>query len=469
MQSLQLSLVTASGLLLASKPESADDTQQILATSLISAIITFAKEVHRQELQSISYHDKNISFAEVHDFIFIMETKVEETFFSDRQLAQILEQIQLSASPMLEGRDETLISEGEAELILEHVLHNIFNLPLFFSKNPLRESEPFVFSLIHFDETDTEIIESVGKKEETIETLNMIIQHRLTYDFDKKLTGMLLFVPQKKTSELVIIEKAEMRTNVGILKFKPDLDHTVFRLFPLIEEKLRILTDQDYNFEMLDILDIIQNMEDPGNHFTHTDVEELSLAFLSTAIPRQISDVLYSVISGRKVLLAGDKLTVKLAIDTLSMFNQHLAVKVQSWITIQEDAISALTELDTSLCGMNIGTFNQLDLSKAEYKDLMKINLLEGTVKGQQQSEYFFGLFEKSVNEDITKTAIKIFNELRKLVSMSYIITSFSLYSKEQAEPLFGNLFEHSGFPSSFVDKAIELAIKRNPLLLKLI
>ncbi|MHA1200817.1 MAG: hypothetical protein ACTSQF_15985, partial [Candidatus Heimdallarchaeaceae archaeon] len=93
MRSLQLSLVTASGLLLASKPESADDTQQILATSLISAIITFAKEVHRQELQSISYHDKSISFVEVHDFIFIMETKVEETFFSDRQLAQILGQI----------------------------------------------------------------------------------------------------------------------------------------------------------------------------------------------------------------------------------------------------------------------------------------------------------------------------------------------------------------------------------------
>ena len=56
MRSLQLSLVTSSGILLASKPEAYAETQQILATSLISAIITFAKEVHRQELQSISYH-----------------------------------------------------------------------------------------------------------------------------------------------------------------------------------------------------------------------------------------------------------------------------------------------------------------------------------------------------------------------------------------------------------------------------
>ncbi len=469
MRSLQLSLVTASGLLLASKPETADDTKNILATSLISAIITFAKEVHRQELQSISYHDKNISFVEVYDFIFILETKVEETFFSDRQLLQILDQIHLSASPLLEDRDEALISEGEAELILEHVLHDVFNLPLFFSKNPLRESEPLVFSLIHFDKNDTEVIESVGKQEDISETLNMIIQHRLTYDFDKTLTGILLFVPQRKTSELLVIEKAEMRTNIGILKFKADLDYTVFRLFPLIEEKLRILSNQDFDFEMLDILDIIQNLEDPGNHFTHTDIEELSLNFLSNAIPRQLSQALFPVITGRKVVLVGDKLTVKLAIDTLSMFNQHLALKVQSWLNEEKAAIEALSELDISLCGMNIETFNKLDMSKKEYENFTIINLLEGTVRGYQQSEYYLGLFEKNITDDITKAALKIFNELRKLVSMSYIITSFSLYTKEQAEPLFSNLFEHSGFPSSFVDKAIELAIKRNPLLLKLI
>lgn len=469
MRSLQLSLVTASGILLASKPDTTDDTKQILASSLISAIITFAKEVHRQELQSISYHDKNISFVEVHDFIFILETKVEETLFSDRQLTQILDQIHLSADPLLVERDESLITEGEADLILEHVLHDVYNLPLFFSKNPLEESEPSVFSIIHFDENDSEIIESVGNKEKVIETLNMIIQHRLKYDFEKRLTGVLLFVPQKKTSELVIIEKAEMRTNVGFLIFKPDLDYTVFRLFPLIEEKLRILEEQDINFEMLEILDIIQNIEDPGNHFTHTDVEELSLSFLTNALPDDIDKALYSVITGKKVVLVGDKLTVKIAIDSLSIFDQHLALKVQSWLDNEEDAAEALLNLDTSLCGMNLETFNKLDFSRNDFKDFTIVDLIEGTVKGHQQSVYYYGLFKKYITEEITKTALIIFNELRKLVSMSYIITSFSLYNKEQAETLFENLFEHSGFPSSFVNKAIDLAIKRNPLLQKLI
>ncbi len=469
MRNLQLSLVSGSGLLLATKPESADDTRHILASGLISAIITFAKEVHRQELQSISYHDKNISFVEVYDFIFILETKVEETLFSERHLEQILEQIHFSASPLLEDRDENLISEGEAALILEHILHDIYNLPLFFSKNPLRESEPKVFSLIHFDETDTEIIESVGKKVEAKETLDMIINHRIKYDFENQLTGLLLFVPEKKTSELLVIEKDEMRTNVGILRFSPELDHTVFRLFPLIEEKLRILSDQDYRFEMLDVLDLIQNIEDSGNHFTHTDVEELSLAYLSNAILKNLDQVLYSVTTGKKVIVVGDKLTVKITIDTLSIFNQHLAIKVKGWVDNEEDAINIVSELDVGLCGMNKELFDKLILTKNQLGEIVVINLIEGSVKGHQASEYFFGLYEKNIDKDINKTAIEIFNELRKLVSMSYIITSFSLYSQEQAELLFQNLFEHSGFPKSFVNKAIGLALKRNPLLMKLI
>ena len=118
---------------------------------------------------------------------------------------------------------------------------------------------------------------------------------------------------------------------------------------------------------------------------------------------------------------------------------------------------------------MNLETFNKLDFSRNDFKDFTIVDLIEGTVKGHQQSVYYYGLFKKYITEEITKTALIIFNELRKLVSMSYIITSFSLYNKEQAETLFENLFEHSGFPSSFVNKAIDLAIKRNPLLQKLI
>ncbi|MHA1258424.1 MAG: hypothetical protein ACTSRO_02085 [Candidatus Heimdallarchaeaceae archaeon] len=72
MFNIKLSLVTSSGLLLASKPEIEDDTRQILATGLVTALISFSKEVHQRELQSISYNDRTVSFLRFEEFVIIL-------------------------------------------------------------------------------------------------------------------------------------------------------------------------------------------------------------------------------------------------------------------------------------------------------------------------------------------------------------------------------------------------------------
>ncbi|MCE7740283.1 MAG: hypothetical protein KAU62_14565 [Candidatus Heimdallarchaeota archaeon] len=465
MRSLQLSLVTSSGILLASKPEILTEMQHILASSLISAIITFAKEVHRQELQSISYHDKNISFVQIYDFIIIIETKVEETLFSDRQLAQIIEQIRISAEPLLSERDPDLLSEGESALILEHTLHDMSNLPLFFAKNPLISSEPLLFSLVKFDETDIEIIETVGKKEDANEILDMLKKYNLNVEFEGELSGILLLTPEKKYSALVIVNAQGPQTILGILRFPRELDYIAFRIFPLIQEKLKIISEQDNQLEMLEILDIIQNIEDPGNHFSTVDIEDLSLAFLKNAIGGKLDSILYPIITGENVIIVGDKLTSRLVIDTLSIFNQHIASEIIRWMDDEIDEVN----LDTGLFGMSLTQFEKLNSSEKIPEEATIVNLIEGETKGHKESNHFIALLDKLKDQDLDKASVVIFNELRKLVSMSYIITSFSLYDKEQTEMLFRNLFQHSGFPASFVNKATELALKRNPLLTKIV
>jgi hypothetical protein len=469
MRSLQLSLVTSSGILLASKPETFTETQHILATSLISAIITFAKEVHRQELQSISYHDKNISFVQVFDFIFIIETKVEETLFSDKQLTQIMEQIRISAEPMLFEKDENILTEGEAELILEHILHDIYNLPLFFTKNPLRSAEPLVYSIVKFDETDFEIIETVGKKEDAFEILNMMQKYDLNREFQEKLSCILLLTPEKKHSALVIIDSKGAQAILGILKFPRELDYIAFRIYPLIKEKIEILADQDNQFPMLEILDIIQNLEDPGNFFSTVEVEDLSLAFLNNAVDGKLESILYPVIVNESVIVIGDKLTTRLVIDTLSIFNQHLASEIIQWADEDFDIISNDEKLNSGVYGMSLPQFEKLKSMGKFAEEATIINLIDGEIKGNKTGNHFVSIIEKQKEEPLEKASVVVFNELRKLVSMSYIITSFSLYDKEQAEILFKNLLEHSGFPSSFVNKATELALKRNPLLTKIV
>ena len=469
MRSLQLSLVTSSGILLASKPEAYAETQQILATSLISAIITFAKEVHRQELQSISYHDKNISFVQVFDFIFIIETKVAETLFSDKQLTQIMEQIRLSSEPMLHEKDENLLTEGESELILEHILHDIYNLPLFFAKNPLKEAEPLVFSIIKFDESDFEIIETVGKQEDVKEILNMLQKYDLNLEFQEKLSCILLLAPEKKHSALVIIDSKGAQAIIGILKFPRELDYIAFRIFPVISKKIEILADQDNQFEMLEILDIIQNIEDPGNFFSTVEVEDLSLAFLNNAVDGKIESILYPVIVDESVIVIGDKLTTRLVINTLSIFNQHIASKIIQWADEDFDIISDDYRFNSGLFGMSLSQYEKLKSKGKFAKESTIINLIDGDIKGYKTCNHFVSIIEKQKDQQLEKASVVVFNELRKLVSMSYIITSFSLYDKEQAEIMFKNLFEHSGFPASFVNKATELALKRNPLLTKIV
>ena len=466
MRSLQLSLVTSSGILLASKPEILTEMQHILASSLISAIITFAKEVHRQELQSISYHDKNISFVQIYDFIIIIETKVEETLFSDRQLAQIIEQIHISAEPLLSDRDPDLLTEGEAALILEHTLHDISNLPLFFAKNPLISSEPLLFSLVKFDETDIEIIETVGKNEDANEILDMLKKYNLNTEFEGELTGILLLTPEKKNSALVIVDVQGPQTILGILRFPRELDYIAFRIFPLIQDKLKIISEQDYQLEMLEILDIIQNIEDPGNHFSTVDIEDLSLAFLKNAIGDKLDSILYPVITEENVIIVGDKLTSRLVIDTLSIFNQHISSEIIQWIGEKE---VSQVNLDRGLFGMSLPQFEKLSSSGKIPDNATIVNLIDGEIKGHKASTHFLALLEELKDQDLDKASVVIFNELRKLISMAYIITSFSLYDKKQSEILFKNLFQHSGFPTSFVNKATELALKRNPLLTKIV
>ena len=119
MFNIKISLVTSSGLLLASKPESVDDTDQILATGLMTALISFSKEVHHRELQSISYHDRTISFIRLFDFAIIIETLAEDDALSEEQIKQLLEHLQTYISPHLENVDPKTLTEGQAELILQ--------------------------------------------------------------------------------------------------------------------------------------------------------------------------------------------------------------------------------------------------------------------------------------------------------------------------------------------------------------
>ena len=464
MRSLQLSLVSNSGLLLASIPETADDTKQILASSLISAIITFAKEVHRQELQSISYHDRNISFVQVHNFVFIIETLIANLVFSERQLGQILEQIKLSSSSLLEDRDPDTITEGEASLILEHCLHDIYNLPLFFTKNPLLSAEPYFFKINH-QESSYDVEEIVGTGPVVSNISELISKHNLNEKFKDTVEGFIILLPEQKFSIFVVIDSNGSNTEVGVLKFPRELDYSIFRLFPLLKERMQNVSGKEFKYDILEILDVLQKFEDPGNRFSKVEVEDLSLAFLSKAISKSLENVVFAAVIGEPILIIGNKHTVELVIDTLSVFTQHTYVYTEDWIDTEDKYQTRKKHTNHSIIGMPLQLFSILEGKGEIGNEFTIVDLETGFVKKGKPSYYFMNVFDKNVGFDITKASVVIFHELRKLVSMSYIITSYTLYEKEKAQQLIKDLSLQSLYPQSFIRKAIELARKRNKIL----
>ena len=149
MLNIKVSLVTSSGLLLASKPETLDDTKQILATGLVTALISFSKEVHQRELQSISYHDRTVSFIRVHEFVLILETIDEEASLSEKRLEQLLEQLRVCTEPILEGVDPNQITEGEAAIILDRCLQEIQLVQYSITEQPFKMAESVYFTISH--------------------------------------------------------------------------------------------------------------------------------------------------------------------------------------------------------------------------------------------------------------------------------------------------------------------------------
>ena len=460
MQELQLSLVSSAGILLASKPETMDETKQVLASGLISAILTFAREIHQEDLQSLSYFDRSVSFVRVHDFIIIVESVVDEETFTERQLRQLLEQVKLTTSPLLEDRDPNTLTFGEAALILEHCFHDINSLQLFFTKNPILEAEPSKVTIRH-KEDGYEIIDRLGAGTHISYLASMVHNHIDLIRMQNNIVGAIFLLPEQKYTVYTVISRKENISEIGILKFPRELDYTLFRIFPIMEEKLVELSKRNVT-DVLDILDSMQRVEDPGIRFSGVELEEISLAFLANIIDKNLSKVIYSVITGKPVYVIGARSTTKIVIDILSVFTQHFYIDFQDWITSSNGEPKQKCNVVSRISGMSADVFEELKKTSGIESNAVIVDLNTGLAEGEFDSTYFLNIVENKKHDDIESVSVLIFHELRKLVSMAYILTSFALELKENAHSKLQEFVQYSPFPESFTKKGIELAARCN-------
>ncbi|MHA2309397.1 MAG: hypothetical protein ACXABJ_08985, partial [Candidatus Heimdallarchaeaceae archaeon] len=275
------------------------------------------------------------------------------------------------------------------------------------------------------------------------------------------LIGAIFLLPEQKYTVYTVISRTENISEIGFLRFPRELDFTLFRIVPILDEKLLQLSEQNIT-DVLDVLDNLQKIEDPGIRFSGIKTEDISLSFLANVIEKNLGKAIYSVITGRPVYVIGARSTVRLIIDILSVFTQHFSVNFHDWVTLEDIEEKKSCSTPTMICGMSAETFEKLESMNSIESHAAIVNLNTGFVDGEFDSTYFLNILESKKSEDIDTVSVLIFHELRKLVSMSFIITSFALQGKEEAKSNLLNFIQHAPFPESFIKKAIELAVKCN-------
>ncbi|MBY9001314.1 MAG: hypothetical protein KGD64_10390 [Candidatus Heimdallarchaeota archaeon] len=464
MENIKLSLVSKSGILLASIPETEDDMQEILASGLISAIIAYAKEMHSRELQSISYYDRTISFVEFQEFVFIVETLDKEFTLSERQTKQLLEQISLSASSLLEGREPETVSEGEAYLILEHCFHDINSLNLILNRYPLKKLMSEFFTILH-KVKGIDILDNDNSKPYRRLIAEIIDNNITKIDQQIKLQSFMILLPEHKKTFYVVFNTDGFTTKVGYFIIPTELDYTLFRIYPLLE---KILLEYGKTQKIIDFETLFrefQNFEDLGNNYSKVDLEEVSIASLFNLLRQDLGTVLFAVLSGNPLYIIGDKSVNKLLVDTLSVFTQHLSYNVEKWIVDEDLSTIDYSLLNQGIVGMSLKTFREILPLVQNKEKLTIINLEEESISGPNTSNYFLDNLEKIKYEDATKASVILFQEIKKLVSMAYILTSILTLPKEDSDSFLKNQTEQSPYPKSFLEIAMNLAKQRNKLL----
>jgi hypothetical protein len=186
---------------------------------------------------------------------------------------------------------------------------------------------------------------------------------------------------------------------------------------------------------------------------------------LIISLGKNIDKVIYGTIVGDGILVVGDKPTVRLIIDALSIMNQHLYTSVNIWITPIDLTSEEKFVLGSRICGMSSHIFKTIKENKKLLENMIIINLDEGKVEATKSSIHFKKLFDTIKKLKIHDMTTKMSQELNKLALAALTITSFGLVDKNEGKEKLKEYISNSGYPASFIKKALELATKMNPLI----
>ena len=454
---MKSSIIGKSGKLIASKPNNESNIQQqLLESGLISAILTFSKELHKQEIQSLTYHDRITSFIEFKDIFLI----VEVTTAIDIELRnQLLEIIQKNAAELLEFRLENDLSSGEGELVLEEIINQSQKEVQIGLGKPLENAEKGEFDLIHNEKDGCYEIINQKNSLDYADKLAVMINNGLiacNYQLSERIISAFIPDVNEKMIYYTVIKYENQITNVGIIKLPIEENLTIFRLAPYLDRLTKKMLKKKSDITTSEIISELVNIYNTRREVKSLDSEYFSINYLYKNV-RGLEKVIYPIIVGDPVIIVGDKLSTRIIANTLPIFAQHLNTEVIEWLTGE-------TKIGSNITGISKETYDKLVENDEIGESITVVNLINNKIKGKNSSTYFKKVFDKVKKKSPEEAYVSIGKELEKLVFEAMQLASLAIIDRKDATKKLQKIYKSISNKSKF-NKIMTLASKRNPLI----
>ena len=439
----KVALVSNAGISLTEVPRSSEDeVERQLASGLLSALLAFSKEVHKQDLQALNFHDRTVSFVSVGEFFLVAEFSSSA---EDALIVSLLSRLQSNAIGYLKDKSAMELSILEANDILDNLVNTNWienTLENLGYSRPLSKSEVYSFEIIHNVDTNNnnnemifssihteanfEIKGDIAKKDLFVSVTELIEKGKSLSNQEVGLFTAFFPLTQFGSSVYVIASIGMEQSSVGIIQLPEESSHSLFKITPLLDREIDRLWINDPDASIVTIINRLIELRDLSQKRNSVNEDFISLTFLNKNI-KKIDRALYPAVTGGRIVLVGDKPSVQIVARTLSMFTQHRFADIVEWLG--KDA----EDIGYNITGVSESKFKTLEKAGKITNDVTVIELSKGNVSGKISNKYLKKLFDQIKKMDGKEGTAFVLAELDSIVSKALEITSYILLPKDEA------------------------------------
>jgi hypothetical protein len=420
------------GVALAEFPQTDDDQTQ-LESGLLTAIMTFAKEVHKSQIETLSFHDRTVCFIPSNTCTLIVQYA---NILDNLLMSKINEKIKLEADHLLANKNaidvpdilDELLEKSMSQEWIDKVLDS-FGLP-----RPLLDAEII-------DVNNSAIADKVNNILKNMNGLKQPFMVNLSQE-----QKVLYVLPNDYDTKAISLDISEATT--------------LFRLAPILNKEVEYLKTNGVDLE--NVIDRLIKTPDLGWKFSKQTEEAISMTFVNDLLKKKMDRILSSIVKGEPVIIIGDKLPVRIVVLTLQLFSTHLYTEVIEWL--REDSY----DISNGTNGMSMVKFDELINAKKITADYTVVDLHKKKVIGGEENGYLKHLFKDVMGLSLSAAKTIIQTELDDIVNTSLNITELLTKDLETATQEFKNIQSKVRNKDKF-SLIVSLSSQRNPVLQKLV